>query len=99
MIFRLRLGVKCKFFVRLPLLFKSDVKTPVQIKAEIHVIDNLPCDLLLGNNMLTLNRVSICTHNNDEQYLELKGHNIPILMRKDALLQRVTRKKMTVYLT
>ena len=92
-------GVECNSFVVLPLMFKSNHQVTVEINAEVHVLNHLPCDLLLGNNILTPNEMGLHTTKDRQQHLQLKGHNIPISTRKDILLQKAVKKRTSVYLT
>ena len=92
-------SVECSFFVHLPLMFKLSMQILVELKAEVHVMNHLPCDLLLRNNILTPNGMGLHTRENRWQFLQLKGQNILISTRKDILLQKLMKNKTSVYLT
>ena len=99
LVLRLDFSVECSFFVCLLLMFKFSTQVLVKLEAEVHIMNHLPCDLLLGNNILTPNEMGLHTQEDSWQYLQLKGQDIPISTRKDMLLQKSMRNKTSVYLT
>src|SRR6266536_3801798 len=90
--------VSAREFVELPVRLLSDDGKEVRLQAEVHVVDRLPIDSLLGNNFLRPNGVDILASSpiNGLPALQVQGHLITLEEPRRPIDPPGTSRKRTV---